>query len=102
MLQFDKEKMKGILIEDLEYKDWAADITVEALGNLDESLQSVLDVWIETRTVTEFSFDGLSLRAIMEKDRCSFVTALIHMSTFMHEPWLRKEYMRTPFILRQH
>jgi hypothetical protein len=100
MVNFDKELVERILVEELGRNKLFVGVTIKALSNLDERLQGVLGAWIKDRTETDYTFEGISIRQIMEKEECTFLDALSSMSTFVSHPESIKDYQKLRFTRR--
>lgn len=100
MAHFNKEVVERILIEELDFDSLLVAIAIEALTNMDERLQPVLDAWIEDRTVTNYTFEGISIKEIMEKEKSGFLSALSTMNTCLRKPGFIEEYRKIDFSKR--
>jgi hypothetical protein len=97
MAQFDEEVVKRILVEELGLESIFLTVTIRGLSSLDDRLQPALDAWILDRTETDFTFQGISIKDIMRKHECQFISALPLMSALMHSPKLVKNYENLDF-----
>lgn len=101
MLKYDRAALEKILVEEEHYSETVAEQDADTLVNLDARLQGALDAYLTDRTITDTPFvEGVTLKAIMEKDRCNFFSALGSMSVFLKEPELAKRYLATPRFFR--
>lgn len=97
MLIFDAKKVKAILIQEGDYSNYYAEETVHLLKKLNKQLQEPLNEWIQDRTISdEFSIEGVTLKTIMEKDRCDFCNAMFYLDTFITYPEKARSYLTTP------
>ncbi len=100
MAHFDKEAVKKILVEELDFDSLLVAIAIEALTNMDDRLQPVLDSWIKDRTVTNYTFHDISIKEIMKEEKCGFLGALSTMNTCLRKPGFIEEYRKLDFSLR--
>ncbi len=100
MAHFDKKVVERILIEEFDFNSLLVAIAIEALTNTDDRLQPILDAWIEDRTITNYTFEGLSMKEIMEKEKCGFLRALSTMNTCLSKPGFVDEYRKLDFSVR--
>ena len=95
-----KQKLKEILMNELAYSEYVAEITLEDLCNLNEELSAILEKWTENRTVTDIAVEGFSLAALMEERGFSFPAALIAMDWLLIEPEIAKTELSGDIIVR--
>lgn len=100
MAHFDEEVVKKILVEELGFTSLLVNIALRSLTNLDDRLQSVLDEWIKDRTETNYTFKDISIKEIMEKEKCGFLGALSTMNVCLRKPEFIEEYRKVDFTLR--
>ena len=70
-----KQKLKDILVNELSYSDYVAEITLEDLYNLNEVLDDILQKWVDDRTIIDIKIEGFSITALMEERGFSFPAA---------------------------
>lgn len=97
MAHFDEEVVKRILVEELKLDSITVTITIIGLRKLEDRLQPVLDAWIKDRTEMDFTFQGISIKDIMDKEECWFLSALGTMSMFLGDPEYIEEYRKVDF-----
>ncbi len=100
MAHFDQEVVKRILVEELGFDSLLTSISIEALTNMDDRLQPVLDAWIKDRTETNYTFHDISIKEIMERENCGFLGALSTMNTCLRSPGFIAEYRKVDFSKR--
>lgn len=66
---------------------------VRALCNAPESFQQVVDDWIEGKE-NEYIFNGITLSYIREKEKCSYLNALLRMQLLIADPTSIDMYIR--------
>ncbi|HCC06663.1 MAG TPA: hypothetical protein DEP72_00660 [Clostridiales bacterium] len=54
--------------------------------DLDESLQQVMDEWIECGKICDYMINGVNIQYIMNKLPTSFLGAVMHMNKFINNP----------------
>lgn len=76
MFTIDKDKVKDILISELEYKEHEADVYLRDFPELNDHLQNALTLWLEDRTITDEVFFTLTIGELMKIRRSNFLTAV--------------------------
>jgi uncharacterized protein with ParB-like and HNH nuclease domain len=94
VIKFDKEVVKKVMIDDGSYKEESFESEINALSQTDIRLQSVLDVYIADRTISDsFNIEGLTTKIVMEKWHCKFWDALSLMDTYIDNHERAKEVL---------
>lgn len=71
-------------IEQIEDKKIAANLA-KALCNSPEDFQSIVTKWMDGEE-SEYSYAGISLSAIRQKEHCSYFNALLRMNILINDP----------------
>jgi hypothetical protein len=100
MANFDEKVVERILVEELGFNSLLTAIAIQALTNTDDRLQGVLDAWIKDRTETNYTFEGISIQEIMEKEECDFLKALSKMNACLCKPGFTTEYRKVDLSKR--
>lgn len=79
-------KIKEILINELGYSEYAADITERDLLTLQPQLKTALEKWLLDRTLTNIVIGQFSIRQLMLQKGCTFPAALIALDWVLTEP----------------
>jgi hypothetical protein len=96
MVDFDKNKVTRILIDELDYNAVEAGLLAEGFPNLHPDLHDSLNDYLETRIERNVEFEGISIAQIMEKSHCNYIDALVTMNAFINDPTLIEEYKSVP------
>jgi hypothetical protein len=83
--------IKDILIDELEYTKYEADVTTEDLLNLDDSLIPVFAAWLKDRTITDIEISKTSLVKLMRENSLKFPSALITLDWLTKDPETAKK-----------
>lgn len=87
VLQFDKEVVKKIMMEENSYSSREADDEIFILGELNAKLQPVLDAYIADRTMSDaFEVEGLTTKMVIDKYGENFWQGLLSMNGFIKDP----------------
>jgi len=93
-----KEKIVEILMKELDYSEYAADITADDLLNIQPQLQPALRTWLESRAITEAEALGFSVTKLMEQREYTFPAALIAIDWLLTEPDVAKKELSNEVI----
>lgn len=75
------------LTEGLNYTEKQAEIAIEDLQDLDSELRPVLESWLSEGVITEDkSFQGYTVKRLMELYQMEFVGALLTLDWIIKEP----------------
>jgi len=85
------EKISDILIRELAYSDYEAEITANDLLNLHTSLKPYFDKWLTSREITDITVEGYSIKNLMETRDFTFPSAIIAMDWLLTEPDIAKK-----------
>ncbi|MCL1912311.1 MAG: hypothetical protein FWG10_00155 [Eubacteriaceae bacterium] len=85
-----EEKIKDILITELDYSKYVAEMTAEDLCNLQPPLDGIRDAWLADRSISDIVVEGFSVSNLL-KAGFTFPSALIAMDWLMDEPDIAKE-----------
>ena len=96
MIDFDKETVTRILVDELSFNAVEAKLLAEGFPNLHPDLHDSLNDYFEQRIERNIEFEGISIAQIMEKSRCNYINALVTMNAFINDPTLIKEYKSIP------
>ncbi len=80
------EKIKSILVNELQYSEYAADLTARDLTNLRPQFQASLARWLEDRTMTETSVSKFSTSDLMKRKGFTYPAALIALDWLLADP----------------
>jgi len=86
-----KDKIKEILMKELNYSEYAADTTADDLINIHLQLQPAFQKWFEKREITNMEVMGVSIKQLMEQRGYTFPSALISMDWLLTEPDIAKK-----------
>lgn len=86
MVIFNREALIRAIIRELGCSQQEAIKMMNYAKDLDDTLQPVLDAWIEDGRVLDFSVNDVDLRMVMDKLGTSFLPALFHMNRFVSQP----------------
>jgi hypothetical protein len=92
VIDFDKNKVTRILIEELHYNKVEATLFVDGIPRIHLDLHDALYGFLEQRIEQPFEFEGISIAQIMEISNCNYINALVTMNAFINDPTLIKEY----------
>ena len=81
-----KEKIIEILTKELNYSDYAADLTADDLLSISEQLQPLLQKWLETREKTNVTIAGFSTKELVTERNYTYPSTLIAMDWLLTEP----------------
>ena len=81
-----KERIKEILVRELGYSDYVAEMTTTDLLNLNSKFKEALDKWIENRIETEIDINGISSKNLMKNKGLTYPSALISLNWILTEP----------------
>lgn len=100
MLQFDKEIVKKIMMEENEYSDAKADRMMAYFSEYDSKLQPVLDCYIANRSFyPNFNVEGVTLEIVIDKSGCNFWNAISDLNFYLGRPGDARELLRkTPHL----
>lgn len=93
-----KSKLKDILIKELDYSEYAADITANDLENLHEPLRDALASWLHDRTITDVTINGFSALQLMHEKHFTYPAALIALDWLLIEPDIAKKELAKDYI----
>lgn len=80
------EKIKSILMNELKYSEYAADVTAQDLDNIQPQLKKALDKWLLDRTISDVETLGFSARKLMADKGFAYPAALIAMDWLLTDP----------------
>ncbi|MGH9425903.1 MAG: hypothetical protein ACRD2L_06300 [Terriglobia bacterium] len=76
MFEIDKQKARGILIQELSYEPEIASLYLELFPSLDDRLAEAVSAWFDNREVLHIEVEGLTIRHIMEVQQTHFLNAV--------------------------
>ena len=80
------EKIINILVSELEYSEYAAQITAQDLVSLQPELQVYLEQWLFNRVENEVVINKFSTSYLIKKRGFSYPAALIAMDWLLTDP----------------
>jgi hypothetical protein len=86
-----RDKIINILMKELGYSDHVASLTANDLANIQPQLRPALQVWIDTRSITDIEVLGFSIKQLMKQRGYTFPSALISMDWLLTEPEIAKK-----------
>jgi hypothetical protein len=76
MLVINKGEVKKILVTELGYSSFEANIYLRDYPSIHDELVEVVQKWLEDRTITDINVFGLSLVEYMRNHRAHFLMAV--------------------------
>jgi serine kinase of HPr protein (carbohydrate metabolism regulator) len=76
----DKVKAKEILVGELGYKPYEADIYLKDYPELFGELAPAVEKWFEDRTISDVSVKGVSIKDLMRIHKCHFLMAVSELN----------------------
>lgn len=92
-----KEKIIKILITELDYSEYAANLTADDLLGITQKLQPTLQKWLDTRVMTDIEVSGFSIKMLMEQREFTFPSALIAIDWLLTDPSTAKSALSERF-----
>jgi hypothetical protein len=81
-----QKNIKKILINELNYTKYEAEVTSADLIKLDQSLQPALLLWLKDRTVSDLKMYDFSVLKLMEEKKFTFPASLIALDWLIKDP----------------
>jgi hypothetical protein len=106
MLKLNKDQVKNILMEELDYSEGEADTYLSDYPSIHTELAEAVNVWLKERTVLNISLLGLSIQEVMEIQRCHFLMAIKYMDRLLDSDMSQEqkeklvELLRSPVYIR--
>lgn len=94
MVKYNETKVKDRLSA-LDYQPVVADLALTGIGNMHDDLQAVFDGWLDGQELA-FSFQGITVAEIMERESSDYLNALFTMSLFIKTPDLIETFRTVP------
>lgn len=85
-------KLAGKIETEIKDRKVAENIA-RAFENIPEDFRLVVEAWLDGQ-VKDFEFQGITLAAIQEKEKCSYLQAILRMQTLITTPILASGYLR--------
>lgn len=82
----DKAAIADILVRELGYSEFEAQITAQDLCNLQPQLKSAFQEWIDSRKEINVSVGGFSAFNLMKKKHFTYPAALIALDWLITDP----------------
>lgn len=92
----DNDQIKQTLIDKHGYMVPVAELAVEAIGNLHPDLRPLFDDWIKKGVEGAYTFKGISLSDIKEREGCDYPNALFSLSALIKNPKGIDTYLKVP------
>lgn len=100
MLIFDKELVRNILMQELGYQEDKTERKITTLSGHHEDLQPLLDQWIQDRSISDHTINGVSLNMVYKYFEVNdFFSALIHMNSFAKHPGYAEQFLEDPYLI---
>lgn len=81
-----KEKIKEILIRELGYSEYVAELTAKDLMDLKPELKGALAEWLDNRREEVISICGISTKDLIEDKEMTYPSALISLNWVLRDP----------------
>lgn len=81
-----KEKIKDILIRELGYSEYVAELTANDLMNLKPELKGALTDWLDDRAEKVISICGISTKNLTEDKEMTYPSALVSLNWILMDP----------------
>lgn len=81
-----KEKIKEILIRELGYSEYVAELTAKDLMDLKPELKGALTEWLDNRREEVISICGISTKDLIEDKEMTYPSALISLNWVLMDP----------------
>lgn len=87
MLQFDMDALAAALEDEKTGSSKDAQMHADYLKNLRDELQPALNQWLQNKSIDKTPLvKKVSIQMIIDKRKCSFLTALTYMNYLLNSP----------------
>lgn len=91
MYTIDRIKVKQIMVSELGYAQFEAEQFLDTIPSVHDKLQTVIEQWLEDRTVIDISVLGITLQGIIERRRCNFIIAIRYLNLLLSDDLLNEQ-----------
>ena len=82
----DKKKLCDILVNELDYSEYEADITANDLLNLQPRFRHALEKWVSSREETDIAIGAISSAKLVRDKKFTYPAALIALDWLATDP----------------
>lgn len=76
MYKINKEKVRKILVDEMNYTPYKVDLLLKDYPSLRDQLGEAVEQWLKDRTVADVAVEGFSIKDVMEKRQVHFLVAV--------------------------
>ena len=86
-----QKDIKKVLIKELDYTEYEAEITAKDLLELDYRLFPYFEKWLKDRTISELEVRGFCVSKMMKDNGFTYPASLLALDWLIREPETAKE-----------
>ncbi len=99
-MKIDTEKVKKILVDELDYKEFEAEHFLKDFPNINEELVPAVEQWLKDRTIVDTDFGGITIKDVM-KTRCHFLMAINQLNRLFDDDLSDEKKKRLKELLKK-